>query len=237
MRAAGQARYSAADDVVGPTCGGPNEIVECAPPVKHPHANTEDEARPTCGGPGDVIECRPSDLQEAARLEVRRPGKHRDQVEADMPGDNDSAGDRTSTPPSAPSLTGSPTHPCPASHRKGRERRKPRICAAFECAEADSNLHTVGLDQTLNLRVGVAQRRWSNWATRAEPIAVRVRAGHAVQPSCAGWLGLGRLPTGDHPAETTHVRRRPLPFGSAPAVARHAPPRYPLARPAWDRWE
>ena len=52
-------RYSAADDVVAPTCGGPNEIIECAPPVKHPHAATETEAQPTCGGPGDIIECAP----------------------------------------------------------------------------------------------------------------------------------------------------------------------------------
>jgi hypothetical protein len=53
-------RYSAADDVVAPTCGGPNEIVECAPPVKsHPDSPIDDEAQPTCGGPGDVIECPP----------------------------------------------------------------------------------------------------------------------------------------------------------------------------------
>jgi hypothetical protein len=52
-------RYSAADDVVAPTCGGPNEIIECAALVKHPHAATETEAQPTCGGPGDIIECAP----------------------------------------------------------------------------------------------------------------------------------------------------------------------------------
>ena len=44
---------------IAPTCGGPNEIIECAPPVKHPHSATETEAQPTCGGPGDIIECAP----------------------------------------------------------------------------------------------------------------------------------------------------------------------------------
>ena len=46
--------------LVAKTCGGPNEIVECRPPVETPpDSATETEAQPTCGGPGDIIECAP----------------------------------------------------------------------------------------------------------------------------------------------------------------------------------
>jgi hypothetical protein len=45
---------------VAPTCGGPNEVVECPPPVKHPHAAAADSVvAPTCGGPNEVVECAP----------------------------------------------------------------------------------------------------------------------------------------------------------------------------------
>jgi hypothetical protein len=47
-------------NIVAATCGGPNEIVECAPPVKsRPDSPIDHEAQPTCGGPNEIVECPP----------------------------------------------------------------------------------------------------------------------------------------------------------------------------------
>src|SRR5690349_14912613 len=42
------------------------------------------------------------------------------------------------------------------------ERRKPRICGAFSCAEEDSNLHPVSLDQALNLVTRVSHPSYAS---------------------------------------------------------------------------
>ena len=44
---------------VAPTCGGPNEIVECKPPVKLHPAAADSVLAPTCGGPNEIVQCRP----------------------------------------------------------------------------------------------------------------------------------------------------------------------------------
>jgi hypothetical protein len=42
------------------TCGGPNEIVQCKPPVKsHSAAATDTLLAPTCGGPNEIVQCKP----------------------------------------------------------------------------------------------------------------------------------------------------------------------------------
>ena len=46
-------------DYVAPTCGGPNEIVQCKPPLKVHTAPTDSLAAPTCGGPNEIVVCRP----------------------------------------------------------------------------------------------------------------------------------------------------------------------------------
>ena len=43
---------------VSPTCGGPNEIIECAPPVEHRHSAADDVLLATCGGPNEIVVCR-----------------------------------------------------------------------------------------------------------------------------------------------------------------------------------
>jgi len=60
--------------IVAKTCGGPNEIVQCKPPVKtHPDSPIDDEAVPTCGGPNGVVECPPPVEAGPGRVEAVRP--------------------------------------------------------------------------------------------------------------------------------------------------------------------
>ena len=47
------------DSYVAPTCGGPNEIVVCKPPLKVHTAPTDSVVAPTCGGPNEIVQCRP----------------------------------------------------------------------------------------------------------------------------------------------------------------------------------
>ncbi len=45
-------------NIAAATCGGPNEIIECAPPVEGRHAAVTDRLlAPTCGGPNEIVEC------------------------------------------------------------------------------------------------------------------------------------------------------------------------------------
>lgn len=47
------------EDFLNPTCGGPNEIVVCKPPLKIHTAPTDRLVAPTCGGPNEIVVCRP----------------------------------------------------------------------------------------------------------------------------------------------------------------------------------
>ena len=44
-------------DFVAPTCGGPNEVVVCKPPLKAHPAATDSVVAATCGGPNEIVEC------------------------------------------------------------------------------------------------------------------------------------------------------------------------------------
>jgi hypothetical protein len=46
------------DSYIAPTCGGPNEIVVCKPPLKVHVAPTDSLVLKTCGGPNEIVECR-----------------------------------------------------------------------------------------------------------------------------------------------------------------------------------
>jgi len=68
-------RVPARQDVtfVAKTCGGPNEIIECAPPVESPAADVDSLVAKTCGGPNEIIECPPPVEAEPRRVEAVRP--------------------------------------------------------------------------------------------------------------------------------------------------------------------
>ena len=46
-------------DYVAPTCGGPNEVVVCKPPLKVHPAAADSVVAETCGGPNEIVECPP----------------------------------------------------------------------------------------------------------------------------------------------------------------------------------
>ena len=53
----------------------------------------------------------------------------------------------------------------PAKHRP--ETTKPRNCGAFECAEEDSNLHPLSVDQALNLVTRVSDTSYASITSRS----------------------------------------------------------------------
>jgi hypothetical protein len=126
-----------------------------------------------------------------------------------------------------------------------RRRRKPRNCGAFECAEEDSNLHPLSVDQALNLvtRGQIRPMRpdrpdrpriWTEWTQRTiwmlprmlpRPLltspARRTKVGIRVNGVLEGWVMTARH-------SSTGSARRPKRASSATSASRRS-----SARPTW----
>jgi hypothetical protein len=167
------------------------------------------------------------DQERPSRLLPSRPNQH-------------SASGRSTAPPGSPNNTngrsrcaspGLPDGCCherchgpkrlPPSGRSQCEKPKSRkapLCRAFQCAEEDSNLHPVSLDQALNLVTRVSYP--SRSCRSVQIVRSRGRYGRIGRSGCChgcchgrvvSWSSIPSSGDGEHAAWRPAVRRRPSP--------------------------